>query len=133
MQIKTAVIQIDRAAGGAHAVRDKLFGMDKSRHKLINLHTMADQILVVRPGNRIDQPLVGNVRHDDGNLHPALRGVDERRDHLVIQNQIRRHDVHIVLRPVQNIHVNRPPDEVIIVRIIPERHDKSAFFRALQL
>ena len=49
------------------------------------------------------------MRHYDKYLHAPVCRIGQRHHHLVIQNQVRRHDMHIGMRRVDDIQVNLLP------------------------
>ena len=97
MQIKTAEIDVGRADNSGAVIADKHLGMDKSRRVFKNADTCTQKLGIMGAGDHVDIPLVWYMRGDDAYINAALCSKAEGVDHLVIQNQIRRGDVDIVL------------------------------------
>ncbi len=67
-------------------------------------------------GQRIGNPFVRNPRQDQRHLHASLRRKLERRLHLPVQDQIRCHDMYVLKRPVQHIHIHPLPHLILVQR-----------------
>ncbi len=73
-------------------VRQTDLRVDEAGLELKNAHARFRQNLVIGPRHGVDVPLVGDARRDDAHVDAGLRGHAQSRDHLVVQDQIRRHD-----------------------------------------
>ena len=105
MEIEAAVIHI----GGAHnrhlIVRYEHLGVDKSGGVLIDFDAAPDQLGIIGTGHHMDIPFIRHMGCDDAHIDSALGGVDERSDHLIVQDQIGRRDIDIVMGPVDDLHI----------------------------
>ena len=72
MQVKGAVVQVDRADRGDVVIGDKDFAMVEARCILVDLHAAFDQLAVIGTGDLVDHLLVGNTRSDDADIDAAL-------------------------------------------------------------
>ena len=97
MQIKTAEIDVGRADNSGAVIADKHLGMDKSRRVFKNADACTQKLGIMGAGDHVDIPLVRYVRGDDAHINAALCSKAEGVDHLVVQNQIWRGNVDIVL------------------------------------
>ena len=95
--------------------------MDKARKILIYLN----QLRIVGMCQHERRFLVRDMRHDDHCIHTALCRIGERRDHIVIQNQIRSHDVHIFSRLVDDVQVELVSDRLPVDRAVGKRNGKA--------
>ena len=106
MVIEAAVIQVDGAHGGLPVVGHEDFGMDKTRRVLVDPHPGGQQASVVGLGQSVGQALVRDAGKDEAYVYAPLGGEFQRRLHLLVQDQIGGHDVHIVPCPVQNVQIH---------------------------
>ena len=106
MVIQAPVVKVRAAYGGDLPVAQALLGMAEARRILINLHACAKELLIIGARQKIRVNLVGNMRHDDDDLDPPLRRKGQRRDHIAVQDQVRRHDMHIALCPVDDVQID---------------------------
>lgn len=72
MMIETAVVQIDRAAGGYHVIHHAHLGMTEARRIFIDTDTVLCQAMIVRPRHGIDNTFVRDRRCDDAHIHAPL-------------------------------------------------------------
>ena len=105
MQIQASEIQIDTSYRCRIIIGYKYFCMYKSRCILIDLYPALDQFLIIGLCHSKCIPLIRNMRHDDDHLNTTFRRTDQCRKHLVIQDQIRGHDMHIFFCMVQNMEI----------------------------
>ena len=106
MVIQAPVVQIDRTDHCLLIVRDKDLCVYKPRRILVNLYTCFHQFFIISSRNDERIFLVRNMRHQDHHLDAPPRRVRQRSDHLVIQDQIRRHNMYIILGGIQNIQID---------------------------
>ena len=64
---------------------------------------------------------VADRRGDDAHIHAGLGRGGQRGDHLVIDDEIGGVDIHIVLSAVDEMHVHRFADRLVVERRIAER------------
>ena len=92
VEIEAAVIHI----GGAHdchlIIRYEHLGVDKSGGVLIDLDAAPDQLGIIGTGHHVDIPFIRHMGCDDAHIDSALGGIDERSDHLIVQDQIGRRE-----------------------------------------
>ena len=62
------------------------------------------------------------MRHNNDHLYAAFRCSGKRCNHLTIQDQIRRHDMHILLGMIQNMEIHFFAYIFIIIRMISIRN-----------
>ena len=116
MMIQTPVIQIDRTDHRSLVVRHKNFGMHKTRRILVNLHTGLHQFLIIRSGDDERIFFIRDMGHQDHHLDATPGRIRQRPDHLMIQDQIRRHDMYIFPCRIQDIQIYPPPRPCFSVR-----------------
>ena len=92
VKIQAPKIHIDRADDGVPVICQADLRVDEAGLELKNAHARLRQRLVVCPRHSMDVPFVRNTRRDNAHIDARFCRHAERRDHLVIQNQIRRHD-----------------------------------------
>lgn len=97
---------------------DHNFRVDKSRSIFINLHPGAREGFAMRFGQRIGRFFIRNTQKDQLDIHAALRGIFYSGFQFTVQDEVRRHDMDIVLCAVQNIHIDRFTGFVLIQRAV---------------
>ena len=112
--IQAPVIQIDGTNHRLYVIAGEDLGVDKARRILVQLHSRRRQVLIVRFCQRIGGLLVRNARQDQLHIHSTLGSEFQGRLHLVVQNEIGRHDMHVVLGPVENVHIDALPHLIIV-------------------
>ena len=127
MMVQTAVIQIDGAHHAADVVADKDLAVNKARRVLVNLHARFQQGAVVGFRQGVRDLLVGDAGEDQLHVHAALGSEAESRLQLAVQNQIRRHDVHILSRAGEDVHIDPLAHPILIQRTVGIRQDKALF------
>ena len=127
MVVQAAVVQIDRADGRLAVIADEDLRVNEARLVLINLYTVFKQPAVIRVRKREGDLLVRHMRQDELDLHAAARGVGQRRDHLVVNDEIRRHDVYVTVGTVDDIHIDHLADEVAVERAVAIGDDIAHF------
>ena len=95
MQIQTPKVQVDTSHRCRIIIGYKYFCMYESRRVLIDLHTTLDQFLIIGLCHCKCIPFIRNMRHDDDHLDATLRRTGQCGKHLIIQDQIWCHDMHI--------------------------------------
>ena len=103
MQEKRAVIHVDRADDCDIVVRYNALGMQEARAVFVNLDARTVQLLVIGAGDHIDQLFIRDARSQDAHIHPRLRRNGQRSDHFIVQHQVRRRDIDIVARIVDDL------------------------------
>ena len=101
-----AVIAVDRADRTHLVVRKESLGVNEPGRVLVDFHARANEREIVGAREREHDALIGNIRRDDAHVHPARRRHDERLAQAVIDDEIGRHDPHIVLGGVENVDIH---------------------------
>lgn len=125
MQVKASEIKVDRADDRRLVVRNEVFRVNESGGIFVDFHAVFYELTVVRAGHGENEPLVRNVRSDDADVNSAFCGENERRLHFVVDYEVGRGDVHIVLGAVDYIEVDVFADRFVVKRGIGERHHKA--------
>jgi len=97
MEIQAPVVQIDGPYHSTFVITCENLGVYKSRCIFIDFHPIADQLLIISPCQQIGIFLVRDMRQDQLYLYPSLCCKDQGIDHFFIDDQIRRHDMYIIL------------------------------------
>ena len=92
--------------------------MTEARRILVNPHTSADQSRIVGPCLLVNQFLVRDPRGDDSHVNPSLRGAHHLPPHFVRNNQIRCHEIRVVLGRPEHIHVHLFTGRLIVERAV---------------
>ena len=112
--VQAPVIQIDGTNHRLHVVADEDLGVDKARRILVQLYPCRRQVLIVGFRQRIGRLFIRDARQDQLHIHPTLGSEFQSRLHLVVQNEIGCHDMHVVLGPVENVHIDALPHLIIV-------------------
>ena len=123
--IEAAVVQIDGADNSLPVVTNKDLGMYEAGGVFVDLHPGFQQGSVMGQRKGKGDVLIWNTRQDDPHINTALGGILERIFQLTVQNQIWRHDMDILLGPVQHIHVDLLAHLVLVQGAVSVRHDKT--------
>ena len=125
MVIQAAVIEIYRADNGLAVVADKDLRMDKAGGIFVYPDSGLQQRGIVRLGQRVGDGLVRYAGEDELNVNSALCREAKRRFELAVENEVRRHNVHIALRAVENIRIHHLADAVAVQRAVPVGDDPA--------
>ena len=101
--------------------------MNESRTVLINLNTTLYQFLVICLCHHKCIPFIRNMWHNDNYFHSTLGYPRQCHDHLIIQDQVRSHNMNIFLRMIQNMEINFFTDILIVIRAVSVRNYISQF------
>ena len=125
MEIQAAEVHV-YAAHHCHAVvADKAFGVDKTGDILVDFDAERGELTVVRAGDRVYKPLIGNVRRDNPHVHAAFCREGKSVLHLVVDNEVRGSDIDILLRVVDDVEVDVFTDGFIVKRAVGVRDNKA--------
>ncbi len=135
MQIQTPIIQIYGSYRCNLIVADKTFRVDKSRFILINLYAALHQLFVIRLRQQKHQFFIRYLRRYNSDVDAAFCSVLQRNRHFIVHDQIRRININILLRMVDNIQINIFSHIFMIQRRITVRLHKTVFriFRLMVL
>lgn len=128
MQIETSIVEIDRSDSSDTVIAHEGLRMKKSRLVLEYTHSGSDQLIVIRSRKKKYELLIRYTRRDDPHIDAAFCSETERRRHFVICDQIRRKNIDVFFRTVDNIQINRLADCLMIKRRIPVRLYKTVAF-----
>ena len=106
MQEQTAVIQIDTSHSSNLIITEKTLGMNKTRCILINFYTTFEQRFIMGLRQKENHFLIRDSRCHDPHIHTTLCSVAQTHQHLIVNDQIRRKNIHIPLCMVDNIQIN---------------------------
>ena len=95
--------------------------MNKSRRVLINFYPALYERCIVGLREQENHLLVRNPRRHNPHVHTVLRRVAERRQHLMVNDQIRCEDIDVILCPVYDIQVNIFAHILMIQRAVTVR------------
>ena len=90
--------------------------MDKAGLVLIDADTEIHKILIERSGYAVDVPFIGYPRGDYAHIDSAFCGISQCGNHLVIGDKIRRGDIDIVVCVVDDVHIDKLADVLVIKR-----------------
>ena len=116
MQEERAEIHVDRTDHRRIIVGHDGFRVQKARSVLINLHTRSVQLLIVRTCDHVHQLFIRDARRQDAHVHAGLRRNGQRRNHLVIQYKIRRGDIDVLSRVMDDLQVGGFTDIDVVER-----------------
>lgn len=125
VEVQTAVVQVDAAGDGGGIVADEGLGVNKAGGVFVDLDAAFDQFPVVGAGQGEDGFLVRAAGRHQLHVHAALGGKDQRRDHLMVDDQIGRHNVDIFLGAVKDVQIDRLADIVPIERAVSVWNDPA--------
>ena len=79
--------------------------MDKSGRVFIDFHTGLQKFIVVGLRKGKGSFFIRNMGHDDADFHTTFCGIGQSQNHLMVQDQVRCHDMYIVLCRIQYIQI----------------------------
>lgn len=124
MQVEGTVVHVGGPDDRHDVITYEHLGMDETRRVFIDFHPRLQQDFVVGTGYWMHVDFVGIVRGDDPYIDTALRGDTKRSDHLIVEDQVRRGNPHIVLRAVDDLDVGVLRHVLVVQRAISERLDE---------
>ena len=80
--------------------------MNKTRCILINFYTTFEQRFIMGLRQKENHFLIRDSRCHDPHIHTTLCSVAQTHQHLIVNDQIRRKNIHIPLCMVDNIQIN---------------------------
>ena len=125
MQIQAAEVQIDCADNSLLRVGQIDLGVDEARRIFEDTHACARQLLIVCARDRVDIPFVRDAGRDDAHVDACFCRDAQRRGHFIVQDQIRRHDPHPLLRRGNDGLQNRRADVLVVERTVGKRLEKA--------
>jgi len=120
MEEKTSEIQVDRADHAEAVIRHEHLRMDKTGGILEDPYAAFDKGSVVRPGDGMDIPFIGDVGSDDSYIQAVFSGQGERRQHLVVDDEIRSRDIEIASGFRDEVEIDIFAHRFLIERAIPK-------------
>src|SRR5699024_11774208 len=121
VQIQTAVVQIDGSHHRLLVIGHETFRMEKSRLKLVNLYPCLQKFRVKGLCHCKSIGFVRDARHKDLYVYPSPGRIGKSRDHLIIQDQIWRHNMYISFCIIKEIHINRLSGAILIQETVTIR------------
>ena len=118
MQIQTPIVKINRSDCRDLIIHDYRLRMNKARRILIDLHARFNQLIIIRLRHQIHKFLIRDSRCDNPHIDPAFCRKCQRGYHLIVDNQIRRCNIHIMLCLVDHVQVDILTDDFIVHRRI---------------
>ena len=97
VQVQAAVVHVDAAHGGVLIVHAEHLGVDKAGGELIDPHAGLNEIFIVGPGQLVDIPLVRDEGGDDAHIDAGFGRAGEGGHHVVVDDEVGRHDIDIAL------------------------------------
>ena len=121
VQIQTAEVHIHRADHGVAVIGQAHLGVDKARPVLVDAHARLCQHLIIGARHGVHVPLVGHARRDDAHVNAGLGRVAQGLRHLVVENEIRRHDAHGLLRAHDELLIDGRAHVLVVKRAVGKR------------
>jgi len=121
VQVQAAEIHVDGADDGVRLVGQADLRVDEAGAVLEDAHARLGQHLVVRARDRVDVPLVRDPRRDDAHVDAGLGGDAEGGGHLLVEDEVGRHDPDRVARGLDELLKDRRADILIVERAVRER------------
>ena len=125
MQVKAAEIQVNGAHHSLFVVADKNLGVDKARRVFVNFHAGSCELRIKGSGQHVGILFIRNMRHNKLYVNPAFGGIAQGIDHLVVQNQIGRHNMNVAPGLVQYIQINTLSHLLPVHRAVPIGQDEA--------
>ena len=95
--------------------------MDKARAVFVDANARFGQHIVVCARHGVHIPLVGHARRDDAHIYAGLGRVAQHLCHLMVKDEIRRHDAHGLFRARNELLVKGRAHILIIERAVSKR------------
>ena len=133
VKIQAPEVHIDCSDDGVLVVCQADLRVDEAGLELENAHARLRQRLVVCPRHSMDVPFVRNARRDDAHVNACFCRYAERRDHLVVQNQIRRHDPEPAAGGLDEALEDRRAHVLVVQRAVCKRLQIALALRILRI
>ena len=105
IEIKTSVIHINRSNNCFAVITNKFFCMNESGFIFIDSDSFFQQYFIIISCHNICIRFVRDMGHNDFYIDSAVCRICKRCNHLIIKNKIRCHNMYIMFRRIQYIHV----------------------------
>src|SRR5215204_4740822 len=99
-------VEVGRTDGGPLAVNGCRLGVNHRALVEKQPDSVAQQITVVAARQPVRDDVVGFSRHDDPDIHPARRRVDQGVQHVLVRDQVGVGEVDVVGGPVEGLEVH---------------------------
>ena len=123
VQIEASVIEIDRTDSGDPIIGDKDLPMDESRIVFTDLHSAFNESPIEGSRHIEDDLLIRDTRSDDADIDASFGSQDQSVDELRVDDEIRSHDVDIVIGLIEDVHVDVLGSDLVIKRRLSIRDD----------
>ena len=121
VQVQAPEIHVDGPDDRDLIIAKVLLCMDETGRVLVDADARMDQAFVVRLRQQEDTLLIRDTRGDDAHIHAALRRHTEFAVHLLTDDEVGRRDVYMMLRRLDDVHVNIFPEGLMVDRRIRVR------------
>ena len=133
MEVQAPEVHIDCSDDGVLVVCQADLRVDEAGLELENAHTSLRQRLVVCPRHSVDVPFIRNTRRDNAHIDARFCRHAQSRDHLVIQNQIRRHDPEPAAGGLDEALEDRRAHVLVVQRAVCKRLQIALALRILRI
>ncbi len=114
VHIKTSEIHIRGADDAIFVVVDDAFGMDESRGVAVDFDAFEHQLRIEGLGDGEDIFFVGDMWHDDADVHARAGGSDQSALHFPVEDQVRGIDIDIFFCVVDKFQVQIFADVAVL-------------------
>ena len=129
MQVQAAVIEVDRADDGLAVVADEHLRVHEAGRVLVDLDAGVEQLAVVPLGQREGELFIRHVRQNELHIHAALGRERERHDHRLVEDEVRREDMHVALGMAEDVEIHALADALLVERAVGIRQDVAPRLR----
>ena len=103
VQLKAAVVKVDRADKGRLAVDHDALGMEEARGITVHLYMVSKQLAEVGIRHRVGVPVVRRAGQHQPDVHPAVAGDAQRAHDILVGDKIRRRDIKEAARAADEL------------------------------
>ena len=133
VEVQAPEVHIDCSDDGVLVVCQADLRMDEAGLELKNAHARLRQRLVVCPRHGVDVPFIRNTWRDNAHIDARFCRHAQSRDHLVVQNQIRRHDPEPAAGGLDEALEDRRAHVLVVQRTVRERLQIALALRILRI
>ena len=107
VQLKAAVVKVDRADKGRLAVDHDAFGVQKAGCIAVHLYMVLKQFPDVGVRHRVGVPVIRRTGQHQPDVHPAVAGDAQRAHDVLVGDKIRRRDIKEAARAADELQKGR--------------------------